>query len=345
MKKLIAFILSVLMLVGMSVPVFATQNEEEVKTVEEILNGYHAKAFERQINQGIETAGTNSRSGGSAEKSLEGETVEELTAAGYEAYHVTSSNYDELEVSLKTDFADLGLDPNDSYIIVISGEEDNGQPNPNARVGSLPEQDHIDDGGSSFLYNYYGTYYKMRYFTVTGAEYQLSAHVDMLETFGETFVHNLINDGYSAYLDCMSGPLHLGTTTSLFGLNATGSYVVRNSSLVVVGTVQWTRRFIEIWDEQAEAWKRTSYSEYAHTTTDCVGHFYDELTESTGRYVWTDYQTLYSPYYYDTAQLKNNAVLSYNSASPINDRTGSISLYFKDRFDNVRYALTIWESI
>lgn len=126
-EKMIALMLSVLIPVGMSIPVFAAQNEEgPVKTVAEILNDYHAKSFEKQIAQESETVRAYARSSGSAEKTLEEETVEELTAAGYEAYNVTSSNYEELEASLKTDFEDLGLDPNESYIIVISGEEAEG---------------------------------------------------------------------------------------------------------------------------------------------------------------------------------------------------------------------------
>lgn len=115
-EKMIALMLSVLIPVGMSIPVFAAQNEEgPVKTVAEILNDYHAKSFEKQIAQESETARAYARSSGSAEKTLEEETVEELTAAGYEADNVTSSNYEELEASLKTDFEDLGLDPNESY--------------------------------------------------------------------------------------------------------------------------------------------------------------------------------------------------------------------------------------
>lgn len=126
-EKIIALMLSVLIPVGMSIPVFAAQNEEgPVKTVAEILNDYHAESFEKQITQKSETVRAYARSSGSAEKTLEEETVEELTAAGYEAYNVTSSNYEELEASLKTDFEDLGLDPNESYIIVISGEEAEG---------------------------------------------------------------------------------------------------------------------------------------------------------------------------------------------------------------------------
>ena len=92
----------------------------ETRTVEDILNEYHEKSFALETAE----AGTNPafRSGrsGSSGKSLEEETVEELTAAGYEAYHVTSSNYGELEANLHTDFADMGLDPEGSYIIVLT---------------------------------------------------------------------------------------------------------------------------------------------------------------------------------------------------------------------------------
>ena len=82
-------------------PFSPSANDYRTPTIEEILNDYHSKAFEAQTAQ--EEAGTYSRSASGTGKTLEQETVEELTAAGYEAYNVTGDNFDSLEDSLQTD--------------------------------------------------------------------------------------------------------------------------------------------------------------------------------------------------------------------------------------------------
>ena len=119
MKKIISLILICCMVMPM-ICASAADMPEAQPTIEEILNSYHQKAFEAQAAETRSGASTwSSRSG----KTLEEETVDELTAAGYEAYNVTSENYEALEEALQTDFASMGIDPEGSYIIVISGEE------------------------------------------------------------------------------------------------------------------------------------------------------------------------------------------------------------------------------
>lgn len=120
-RKLIAFALVFAMLVSLSLAV-AADAVSEPPTIEEILNEYHLKAFDSQTQGDTDTASTWSRRGSNA-KTLEQETVDTLTDAGYEAYNVTTDNFEYLEAELNTDFAGMGLDPNGSYIVVIHGEE------------------------------------------------------------------------------------------------------------------------------------------------------------------------------------------------------------------------------
>ena len=174
MKKLIAILLSCIMLVSFSPAVAAEDAPAEPKpTVEEILNDFHQKAFAAESANERGAAATYSRSSNSDNDNLVQETVDTLNAAGYEAYNVTASNYETLETELKTDFASMGLDPSGSYIVVISGEDDSNSANPNSRAGRLPEQIIIDDGYSDpnrFYYTYEGVTYSMRYVTVTLAD-------------------------------------------------------------------------------------------------------------------------------------------------------------------------------
>lgn len=351
-RKLISITLCAVMLLCMGVPAFAVTNNNEpteTRTVEDILSEYHEKCFAERIAQETDTPMIYSRQATNNGKSFEEETVEELTAAGYEAYNVTGSNYDALEEALNTDFADMGLNRDGSYIIVISGEDTpNGSTNPNSRGGEGPDQDFLDPGGGeSFLYYYrpYDKYYTMRYFTITGEYYHLTKEADLMKTLGETFVNNMLNHMVTVFLDSVSDPLRIGTVASLFGFDITAKYSTRSSSLMVQGASHWTRRYIQIFDEQVAAWNNTSYSEYSRTTTLCSGLFYNNSTNSTETYIWNRTDTVYSPYYNNTDQLKQNAVASFSSGNPINDRTGNISLTFIDKDGNERYGLTIPETI
>ena len=120
-RKLTAMILVFAMLASLF-PAVAADTMSATPTVEEILSEYHRKAFEAQIQGDTESASTWSRRSGKA-KTLEQETVDILADAGYEAYNVTADNYEALEEELHTDFADMGLVPEGSYIIVINGED------------------------------------------------------------------------------------------------------------------------------------------------------------------------------------------------------------------------------
>lgn len=85
MKKLISAIL----ICCMMLPMILASAVEEVTappTIEEILNSYHNKAFEAQAAAENGSLSTYARGGSS--QTLEQETVDALTDAGYEAYAV-----------------------------------------------------------------------------------------------------------------------------------------------------------------------------------------------------------------------------------------------------------------
>lgn len=317
----------------------------ETVSIEEILGEYHEKLVSSWSSLDAQSAVYNSQQSTSNHKTLEEETVDILTATGYEAYNVISSNREALERELQTDFSDIELDLGESYIVVISGDEDSVD----TQVSSLPEQDIIDDGGGesfTFYYSPSGKTYTMRYLTVTGRTYYLSKQVDLMQTLGETIINNMLNTSVTAFLDSVSSSLKLGTVASLFGLDITAKYSTRSSALAVMGSSLWTRRYIQVWDEGVSAWCTTSYSEYAHTNTACTGLFYNESTQFSDSYHWETNDDIYSPNYYNTTQLKQNAVAAFlYGSSGMNDRTGNISLYFIDKDGVRRHGLTIPETI
>ncbi len=73
------------MLVPLS-PVVAADETTVTPTIEEILNSYHDQAFEAQSAEENGDASTYARGG--SNQTLEQETVDALTDAGYEAYAV-----------------------------------------------------------------------------------------------------------------------------------------------------------------------------------------------------------------------------------------------------------------
>ena len=129
-KKMIALVLCCIMVLPLCSPVFAVpadndQGQYDSRSMEEILSDYHTKS--RQI-ENQSNAGTYSRSNQTSD-TVRQDAVSELKAAGYEAYDVNPDTYASVEAELNTDLSDIGLDPESSYIVVISGENSNANPN------------------------------------------------------------------------------------------------------------------------------------------------------------------------------------------------------------------------
>lgn len=348
MKRFLSVFLILVLLVTMAVPVFAATNDTEsaeTRTVEEILNEYHEKSFAADMEE--ENGGTSvySRQAGSG-KTLEEETVEELQAAGYEAYNVTSSNYDSLESSLNTDFEDLGLEPSGSYIIVISGEETENTGNPNSRTGGEgPDQDLVDPGGGdSFLYYYepFDTYYTMRYFWVTYDT--VSATSNVVSTQGATYANTLATSDITGSVTSNSiytSSKTLGTLRSLWGLDTSVTY--SSPTLSVTCSVDWTRKYVQVYDQSVGAWETTTYYEYASTKSVFAGKYRNDSTSSYNTISYTGYATIYSPNYGDDEYLKLKAVMFYSAINPTYDRTHEIQVRATDSNGNVRVLVTVYE--
>ena len=139
-----------------------TADEMSAKpTVEEILSEYHRNAFESRANGDTETSSTWSHRNVNA-KTLEQETVDTLNNAGYEAYIVTTDNYETLEAELKTDFNAMGLDPNGEYIVVISGANQ-AETNSAATLTALVDDPYTQRPVRQYSGQYSNTRYSSKY--------------------------------------------------------------------------------------------------------------------------------------------------------------------------------------
>lgn len=321
-KKLIAMIMVCAMLVSIS-PAVAAEDAPVKPSVEEILNDYHQKAFESQNSEKLGTATTNTNRSGA--KTLEQETVDTLNAAGYEAYNVTASNYDTLEAQLNTDFASLGLDPDCSYIVVISGEESE---NTNGARGYgdnlITPSPWPDDGGDGnlFSYTYEGTTYTMRYLTITADDDPAYAKADFYNCLHSNALDNIENSLNAIifvsadYILNTFAPIYLGTIASICGLSLVDFGTASHSTLILNGGASWTRTYTQVWNGYYESWANGSCVEYVETLSFVSGMYYDR-TLNRMKSVPNDESeaTLYSEHYYDMTWRKEEAAKSYYHAT------------------------------
>lgn len=346
-RKLMAFALIFAMLASLS-PAVAADEKSATPTVEEILNEYHLKAFEAQMQGETDTASTWSRRGQA--QTLEQETVDTLTDAGYEEYHVTANNYETLEAELKTDFAAMGLDPESSYIVVISGEETSST-NGARTGGNNIDQSTGDllDGGSHFEHTHNGTTYKMRYVTVTSATGTSMSVYSTYDLQSNIWYENLALDAIDATLIAVvysmvsvgAREIPLGSIASLlFGAAIDENYSEYEAgALTIHASTTWTAQSIQIWVNSSEKWKTGQSSASAHTWAKCTGSVYNPVT---GKLEWKDEEkyntTRFSAKYADTSQRLSDAIYGYNNGFIYYDRTGDIDFYLGNETGEIIYT-------
>lgn len=298
-KKIIAFFLIFAMLVPFSAAAAADEPSES-RSMEEILDEYHRRAFEARSQGDTRTVSVNARSGG---KTLEEETVDALTSAGYEAYNVTADNYDTLEAKLNTDFADMGLDPNGSYIMVIHGEEPAVGGNSTSWVTPNPEivQPPDDGGGSEFFsHTYNGQTYWMRYVTITSFQVadlrSNSVYILSQSEFPEFWSE--IGDAFISFgIDELS-KVPFASIFSLLGAVTTDSnhIILEDDDIVIISTSIWTLDRIQIWNFEENDWKTAQESAYANSGAYATGYIYDSETHTATPHTGEEITgTTYSP--------------------------------------------------
>ena len=326
---MIALLLILAMLVSIA-PAVVADDTVPKPTVEEILDEYHQKAFEAEAAGETATASTYSRSGSSG-KTLEQETVDTLNAAGYEAYNVTAENYEALEAQLKTDFADIGLDPDGSYIIAISGEE----PEDSTASGISPRaMVPVDPGGGGgvadnvpFYYTCAGTTYQMRYLTITRTDNPAFFQHDSARVADIVDYSNwdsVLNFVASVFAEKILDISELGTILSILGLAQDILYVPDANSFTLQCAALWTRKYIQIWNSFYSEWRYATCSEYVKTDSTYSGYIYDDDSEDTRYESKVAERTIYSAYYNNPTQMKINAVIGYLEHRILYDVTGDL---------------------
>ena len=344
-NRIIALFVTFAMLVPFT-PAVAADDNVPRPTVEEILSEYHQKAFEAEVAQQTGSASAYSRSAGGSGKTLEEETVDTLNAAGYEAYNVTSDNYKTLEKQLQTDFSEMGLDPDASYIITISGEENSA--GNNSRLGGnlvVPTLPPDGGGGSSyFSHTYNGETYYMRYVTVTEtSNSQLDQEFLYILPRSRVSINwDSVDEAIVYYaLDAVSGSVPIGSVLSLLSDAFTDeNYIsINGDSIKIEGRTVWTLQYIQVYKVSSDTWFSTQCSEYVSAAARCFGSTYDSNTEEITFHSGNEtHFKVYSPEYHETTLRKNYAAIGYASGMLIADRTYEIDFYLMNEDKNMNYC-------
>ena len=333
-RKLVAFVLVFALLASLS-PAVAADEMSAQPTVEEILNEYHQKAFDAKMQGDTGNASAWSLRGG---QTLEEETVDALTEAGYEAYNVTADNYESLQTELKTDFSDMGLDPNGSYIIVISGED----PTEPASTGGastynlnpLPGEDQAPEGGPNYFPHIYnGDTYYMRRITVTAAQntaLNQTTPINLLEKYGLVDLWNDLNIPITI-ISLIPQTAVVGTIYSLCSLVIPDIQYAEPSLLMFIGATNWTPTYIQVYNADKGEWQWRAVFEYA-----TAGYFINEThydrfsNRNVNNSDGGTFQLIYSTNYYNQDFLFDYAAMYHNAKGNYYDTVESVEYAFDD---------------
>ena len=282
-KKAIPLLMICAMLIPLSTAV-AAEEQSVQPTVEEILNRYHQKAFEERNAEQNGTASTYSRRAGS-EKTLEQETVDELTAAGYEAYNVTPESYSDASSALNTDLNSMGLNPEYSYIVVVSGKEaNNGANSSNSRAVDLPPHYEAGDDGlsNSFYHTYNGFTKLLRYVTITGADDPRLAQVNtsvLTESPFDEQLEAIFNTALFLYIDKKFPKQFIGTIASFLGIELIDVNSIQQASYALHAGTNWQRTYIQIYNDATSTWESWACFESATLRYYVSGYYYDAAND------------------------------------------------------------------
>lgn len=266
-RRLLALCLSFLMLISLNLSAFAvgsTTSSSTTPSADEILNDYHSQLLSAKIN---EDQGSDARSLTSHDQ-IKAQTIKRLKDAGYEAYDVNKDTFTSVENTLNTDLKSMGLNPNYSYIIVVSGSADGSNfSNPNTRYGTVTNQE---------TYTHNGITYNLRYLKVTAADdprFAKAGTADLLTSSNQQLIYNCLNAAVGTIISEISSVY--GILLSLSGLGIEDFLPEKRAVLQLLCGTNWTLIYTQVWCKYTNDWVNGSCVEYATATSSLTGNYYD----------------------------------------------------------------------
>ena len=302
--KILSYVLSAAMLLSVGTVANAEASEdvsenvklsEREQRLEEILNDYY-DAVNAQENQ------LSAASSYQNENSIQEETVALLNEEGFEAYSVNDDTYASVQDTLDTDLKELGVDSEYSYIIVVDAA---GEGNGNAQTRA--------SYGGSFNYTYNGTTYSLRRLTVFASDdpkMNKQSTADLLKSASTNLIENCLNTAIYAYIDFLSGPLHMGTVASICGLGIGNFRNGQSATLTLTGATVWTREYTQVWSSYDQKWISGSSVEYVQSKSSITASYYDAYSNTPQIVTRPSSRTSYSKHW-NTTWRNQYAVVGY----------------------------------
>lgn len=310
-RKLIALLMIIVTMLSLALPAFADSGAST--SMEDILVEYHSDAM--KLSESAPSAYRTGKASTSLDE-LTANTVSKLRRIGYDAYTLSSKTYEALEKSLDTDFSEIGLKKDCTYIVVLGDEPMGG-----AQAQSTT--------GSAFTYTYNSKQYKLRRVTITSADdssYGKSSYKDLLTSHTKAFIENMLNSVISIVLDAISKKLPLGTIASIFGLKLANFENCNNATMLFQANTAWTRIYTQAYDDNMGQWVYGSMVEYVKQTCYIRGDRYNSTINNYEEYS-SDKKTntTYTEHYNSTTWKNEQAIISLIGSLPvIGERTGSV---------------------
>lgn len=326
MKRIIGLVLVFVMVMTLN-PVAYSAEITENKSVEVILNNYHARIAD--VDNGQTDTSAYSLTAIRERNQIKQETFEELASAGYQAYDVNPDTYDSVENALHTDLSELGIDSAGSYIVVVSGDPENNSAVAPAAIVPAPD---YGGGGGEFEFTYGGFTYRMREITVTsndGINYTDADSADLTDYYTDDTIESLLNTTIYTILDSLLDPIPLGTILSAIGIDF---FLINTRDYPLTCTLHanatWTRVFTQVWNEPYQEWDNGSSVEYAILNSKYSGSYYSEIAYGYVDIPETRTTRLVRSVNYDNyTWRKVNAVMGYNNFRCLYDMTGDAKFY------------------
>ena len=318
-KRLLCLMLSIAMVFASIPMAFAeSKNDPAGETLDEIMDDYYHQLFEVQNV----SAADSTRTASLQVQDVRSRAMSRLSAAGYEAYSVEPSTFNKVEKELNTDFEEVGMDPNCSYIVVIGGMED----------GSSASARQAASG--SFTYTYMGAVHTMRYVTVfpeDDSRYVQSKNYNCLSSESDVgIVNGAINAGVSFLLDLLNTTLRAGTIAGILGIDFNVLDVPQPISLILIGRVRWVRVYTQIYNQAFGRWETWSSVDHMKVSSRVILDEFDSsiddfVTKLSGN--WESEEN-YSSHYDDFEHRNQQAVLGMLNRSGRHEYVGGAYLYY-----------------
>lgn len=247
----------------------------------------------------------------------------QLRDAGYEVFHVNEESYNSVEAELNTDLSEIGLDPQQSYLVVASGEP--GE-NSNTVRGAAT---------TPFTYTYNGTSYQMRYLTVSPKDSEAdpkfvqSSKCDLLESSSQTIIKNVINTAISVCISSLDQHGIIGTIASIIGLDIDDFLPNAQATLGLVAMSTWTRKYTQVYSPYDNAWSFRSCVEFVNMDSTLYGYYYDVSIHDSVDVNESRRVTMHSSQFFNNDWCKSQAAYAFESGLPCRyNLTGDAKYYY-----------------